>query len=80
MDNNSANAFAGLFASGFILTIFVFLIAITAFFVWLFWRIFAKAGYNGALGLLCLIPTVGPLICLIVLAFGTWPVENRSSS
>ena len=79
MDNNSANAFAGLFAGGFLFSFFLFFVAITVFFVWLFWRVFAKAGYSGALGLLCLIPTVGPLICLIVLAFGTWPVENRLS-
>ena len=43
------------------------------FFVWLFWRIFAKAGFSGAMGLLCLIPYVGVLICLLILAFGEWP-------
>ena len=41
------------------------------------WRIFAKAGYNGALSLLNFIPGVGPLICMIILAFGRWPIEDQ---
>lgn len=48
----------------------------TALFVWMFWRIFEKAGYAGALGLLCLIPSVGPLVCLLILAFGEWPAHR----
>lgn len=52
-------------------------LALTIFFVWMFWRVFAKAGYSGALGLLCLIPSIGPLICLVILAFSTWPNERQ---
>ena len=37
------------------------------------WKIFAKAGYAGALGLLMLIPVVG-VIMAFVLAFGQWPI------
>jgi hypothetical protein len=36
------------------------------------WKIFAKAGYSGALGLLLLVP-FGELIMLLILAFGKWP-------
>ena len=37
------------------------------------WKIFAKAGYAGALGLLMLIPIVD-VIMAFVLAFGRWPI------
>jgi heme/copper-type cytochrome/quinol oxidase subunit 2 len=36
------------------------------------WKIFAKAGYSGAMGLLLLVP-FGELIMLLILAFGKWP-------
>jgi energy-converting hydrogenase Eha subunit B len=64
--------------SAFFGTIMIVGLAITALTVWLFWRIFAKAGFNGALGLLCLIPSVGIIICIVILAFGTWPIEMRN--
>ncbi|MBV9232634.1 MAG: hypothetical protein JO030_01215 [Candidatus Eremiobacteraeota bacterium] len=53
------------------------MLALVAFSIWLYWRIFAKAGYNGAMSLLNLIPGVGTLICIIVLAFGRWPIEDE---
>jgi hypothetical protein len=37
-----------------------------------FWRIFAKAGYPGALALLMMIPLVN-LVLLYFLAFADWP-------
>ena len=78
MDNDSASnaAAAGIFGA-FALVWFVFLIAVVAFSIWLFWRIFTKAGYSGALAFLTLIPGVGVLIALLILAFGTWPAENE---
>ncbi|MBC7256653.1 MAG: hypothetical protein H5T66_11185 [Chloroflexi bacterium] len=42
--------------------------------VW--WRIFAKAGYSGALGLLMFVP-IANVIVLLVLAFGRWPIEEE---
>jgi len=42
----------------------------------IWWKIFAKAGYSGALGLLMLVP-VANLVMLLVLAFGTWPVHRE---
>ncbi|HEY1882831.1 MAG TPA: hypothetical protein VGG51_07310 [Candidatus Cybelea sp.] len=76
MDTNNPAASAG-FLAGFILVYGVVLIAIVAFTIWVYWRIFAKAGYNGAMSLLNLIPGVGPLICMIVLGFGRWPIEDE---
>ena len=72
MNPNAAAAFAGTF----MLIWFVIVIGFTAFFIWCYWRIFSKAGMSGALALLNLIPAVGPLICLIILAFGEWPSQQ----
>ncbi len=67
--------------AGFIMTIALVyglvLLAIIAFTIWVYWRIFTKAGYNGALSLLNLVPGVGPLICMLILAFGRWPIEDQ---
>ena len=41
-----------------------------------FCRIFSKAGYCWALGLLILIP-LGNLIMLLVLAFSDWPIKKE---
>jgi hypothetical protein len=38
-----------------------------------FWKIFAKVGYPGALGLLLLIPLVN-LVMFFFLAFSKWPI------
>ncbi len=51
------------------LVIFIFAIVI-------WWRIFAKAGYSGALGLLMFVP-VANLIVLLVLAFARWPIQKE---
>jgi uncharacterized membrane protein YhaH (DUF805 family) len=42
--------------------------------VW--WKIFSKAGYSGALSLLMLVPIVG-LIVVLYLAFATWPIQRE---
>jgi len=75
MDTN--NATASSFVVGLIFGYAIVVLAIVAFSIWLYWRIFAKAGYNGALSLLNLVPGVGPLICVVILAFGRWPIEEQ---
>ncbi|MBP6760378.1 MAG: hypothetical protein KA131_01210, partial [Thauera sp.] len=42
-----------------------------------FWKIFAKAGFSGWLGLLMIVPMVN-LIALYVLAFSEWPRSKRA--
>jgi len=74
--DTSSNAAAAGIVGVVMVVYFVILIAIVAFMIWLNWRIFTKAGYNGALALLNLVPGVGPLICLCILAFGRWPIED----
>lgn len=76
MNDNAANAAAYGIFGGMMLFVIVIGAALTVFFVWMFWRVFARTGMNGALGLLCLIPSVGPLICLLILAFSRWPIED----
>ena len=41
--------------------------------VWPFCRIFSKAGYHWALGLLMIVP-IANIIMPFILAFGDWPV------
>ena len=77
MNSDSSNAAAAGIVGTLIGVYFLVLIAIVAFTIWMYWRIFAKAGYNGALSLLNLVPGIGPLICVIILAFGRWPIEDQ---
>ena len=58
----------------------LFALLIAAFMVFLFHRIFTRAGYNGWIGLLALIPGIGSLICLCILAFDTWPLKKKQAA
>lgn len=46
------------------------------FIIIVFWKIFAKTGYSGALGLLMFVP-IANIITLCVLAFSEWPVHRE---
>lgn len=37
------------------------------------WRIFARAGFSGALSLLHLVPVIGAFVVMAILAFSSWP-------
>ncbi len=39
----------------------------------IYWKIFSKAGYSGAMALLMLVP-IANIIALCILAFGNWPI------
>ena len=54
------------------LTFFIILTAVQAFF---FWRIFEKAGYQGAWGLVSLIPFAN-IFVLGFLAYADWPSQG----
>ena len=41
------------------------------------WRICARAGFNGALSLLALIPWLGIVIVGAVLSFASWPAKRQ---
>ncbi len=73
MDQNQINQFSGAIA-GMMGIIVLFSVACIAFFVFLFWRIFVKAGLSGPLSLLLLVWPVGLIIVLCILAFSDWRV------
>jgi uncharacterized membrane protein YhaH (DUF805 family) len=52
-------------------------IAVFIFFIYCYWKICAKAGYSGALSLLNLVPIVGSIIVVCILAFGKWPIHTN---
>jgi len=56
-------------------------LAVFVFFIYCYWRICAKAGYSGALSLLNLVPAIGTIIVICILAFGKWKVfPDRQSN
>jgi len=65
----------GALQGSLIITLIVSL-AILIFAIIIWWKIFAKAGYSGALGLLMFIP-IANIIVLCVLAFGRWPIHQE---
>jgi hypothetical protein len=67
-----SNAAAGMGAA-FIIIMLLVCFALAGFIIFMLWRVFTKAGMNGALSLLVLIP-FGLLIVLAILAFGDWKV------
>ena len=60
----------------FILAYLVIILAVLAITVLVYCKIFSKAGYHWAMGLIALIP-VGNLILLLILAFGRWPIHRE---
>ena len=71
--NQQAKAFGGMMA-GMIGFFMLFGLAVLVFFVFLFWRIFVRAGFAGPLSLIVLFPGLGQIIALCILAFGEWKV------
>ena len=74
-DPNIAPVFSVIF---FIFMIPLVLI-IVAVKILIFCKIFSKAGYSWALGLLMLVP-IANIIMLFVLAFAEWPIERELRS
>jgi hypothetical protein len=62
--------------TGIILSSVIFSLVAIIFAVVIYWRIFSKAGYSGALGILMLIPIVN-IVMLCILAFGQWPIYKE---
>ncbi|HEX9133368.1 MAG TPA: hypothetical protein VF844_13845 [Ktedonobacteraceae bacterium] len=54
----------------------VFSLAAIIFSVVIYWRIFSKAGYSGAMGLLMFVP-IANIVVLCILAFGEWPIYKE---
>jgi hypothetical protein len=54
----------------------LFSLALIVFAVIIYWKIFSKAGYSGAMGLLMFVP-IANIIALCILAFGNWPIYEE---
>ena len=67
---------APLFGVMFFLFIIFTGLLISILMVWVHCRIFSKAGYCWALGLLMFVP-IANIIMLFVLAFGEWPIYGE---
>ena len=78
MDSSSGSDNAALgFVAAYFGILGILALAFLALFIWIYWRILARAGFNGALALLCLVPGIGGLIPILILAFGRWPIEDQ---
>jgi uncharacterized membrane protein YhaH (DUF805 family) len=75
-DNPSQSLYPGFLAAYFGIIAIVTLALLVLSLV-VNWRIASKAGYNGALSLLMLIPGVS-VVMLIIFAFSEWPVERAA--
>src|SRR6266487_4681775 len=72
MDQTTTDQITAAMASfGLIAGIIGIVSIVFAVIVW--WRIFSKAGYNGALSLLMFIP-IANLVMILILAFAEWPI------
>ncbi len=60
----------------FILLWLLFCLAMVILSIVIWCKIFAKAGYGWAFGLLMLVP-IANLVMLFVLAFGDWPIQRQ---
>jgi len=70
--------FAGATAMGIgmlVFMVFVILISLALTLI-IWWKIFSKAGWSGALSLLMLVPFVN-LIMAFYVAFATWPIQRE---
>ena len=75
MPNDQSQAI-GAALGGSLLIVSIISLAAIVFAVIVYWKIFSKAGYSGAMGLLMFIP-IANLVAICILAFGTWPIYEE---
>lgn len=61
----------------FIVAYLLFALLGTALAIFMFGRIFSKAGYSWAMAFIVLVPVVGGFVVMIMLAFMDWPVLQQ---
>ena len=76
MYNNGTSTMNTGAVTGIFLSSVIFSLIVIIFAVIIYWRIFSKAGYSGALSLLMFVP-IANIIVLCVLAFGNWPIYKE---
>ena len=75
-NNPSTNTLNGGALATIIIGSLIFSVVAIIFSAVVYWRIFSKAGYSGAMGLLMFIP-IANIIVLCILAFGEWPIYKE---
>lgn len=60
----------------FFLVYMIVILGLTVLTVVAFYKIFSKAGYHWAMGLLMLVP-IANIIMPLILAFGQWPIHRE---
>jgi hypothetical protein len=70
---------APVFSVIFLIFIIPLVLLIVAVKILVFCKIFSKAGYSWALGLLMLVP-IANIVMLFVLAFAEWPIQRELRS
>ncbi|MFL5667294.1 MAG: hypothetical protein ACJ8BW_38995 [Ktedonobacteraceae bacterium] len=76
MNDNSGSGALAAFTGATILISLLITVAVIVFSVIIYWKIFSKAGYSGALGLLMFVP-IANIVVLCILAFGEWPIYRE---
>ena len=71
----NTNMFTGALGTALLIGAIIGLVAII-FSVIIWWKIFSKAGYSGAMSLLMFIP-IANLVVICMLAFGEWPIYRE---
>jgi hypothetical protein len=75
-NNPGTNTLNGGALATIIIGSLIFSVVAIIFSAIVYWRIFSKAGYSGAMGLLMFIP-IANIIVLCILAFGEWPIYRE---
>jgi len=70
---NALGAGIGIFVVAIYLAVVLGVLIFTGFIAW---RITARTGHPGALGLLYFVP-IANLVFLLILAFGEWPIQRE---
>ncbi|MFL5624015.1 MAG: hypothetical protein ACJ788_00275 [Ktedonobacteraceae bacterium] len=76
MNDNSGSGALAAFTGVTILVSLLIMVAGIVFAIIIYWKIFSKAGYSGALGLLMFVP-IANIVVLCILAFGEWPIYRE---
>lgn len=76
MYNNGTGTMDTGAAVGIVLFSVILSLAAIIFAVVIYWKIFSKAGYSGAMGLLMFVP-IANIVVLCILAFGEWPIYKE---
>lgn len=70
------HAAPALFMGIFMIFVMLFALVIAIIQIVAFCKIFSKAGYSWALGLLMLVP-IANIVIILYLAFAEWPIERE---